>query len=195
MSPVPRFAQGAVIARGFEKLGMHTAPLPLAVTTREYNGREACIWDGWCGAGCPIGALANPLTTDLPIAFAHGAVLRANATVSRILSSDTGEFVTGVEFSDEAGEIRQLMADLALTEPTLREQRTVLLEHYNLSVALHGEKPASRMMRKFGIKFAAHHPNSKAVKADFVQCRCAAEWHRVIDHHYGPDPATMTVPS
>jgi choline dehydrogenase-like flavoprotein len=127
MSPVPRFAQGDVIARGFEKLGMHTAPLPLAVTTREYNGREACIWDGWCAAGCPIGALANPLTTDLPIAFTHGAVLQANATVSRILSNDTGEFVTGVEFHDEAGETQLLMADLVvLAAFTVQNPRLML---------------------------------------------------------------------
>lgn len=114
MSPVPLFAQGEIIARGFKKQGMHTAPLPLAVTTSNYNGRAVCLWDGWCDAGCPIGALANPLTTDLPIALQHGAILQANATVKRILSNDTGEFVNGVEFVDAAGESQSLMADLVV---------------------------------------------------------------------------------
>jgi hypothetical protein len=39
MRPVPLFAQGQIIARGFERQGMKTAPLPLAVTTSNYNGR------------------------------------------------------------------------------------------------------------------------------------------------------------
>ncbi len=114
MPPVPRFAQGQIIARGFEKLGMHTAPLPLAVTSTKYQGREACIWDGWCDAGCPIGALANPITIDLPIAYANGAVLQNNATVNRVLSSDSGEYATGVEYHDEAGRQHQVMADLVI---------------------------------------------------------------------------------
>ncbi len=101
--------------------------MPLAVTTSNYNGRAVCIWDGWCDAGCPIGALANPLTTDLPIALGHGAVLEANATVSRILSNDTGEFVTGVAFIDEAGEAKSLMADLVvLAAFTIQNPRLLL---------------------------------------------------------------------
>jgi choline dehydrogenase-like flavoprotein len=127
MPPVPLFTQGEIIARGFESQGMHTAPLPLAVTTESYNGRAVCIWDGWCDAGCPIGALANPLTTDLPLATQHGAVLQANATVSRILCNDTGEFATGVEFFDESGEEATLMADLVvLAAFTVQNPRLLL---------------------------------------------------------------------
>ena len=53
---------------------------------------------------------------------------------------------------------RELMAGHDPAPPTLAEQRTALLDHFHLSVALHGEASASRMMRKFGIKFSAHHP-------------------------------------
>ena len=38
---------------------------PSAMNSTEYKGRPACIYDGWCHVGCPIGALANP-TGDLP---------------------------------------------------------------------------------------------------------------------------------
>ncbi len=128
MPPVPLFAQGEIIARGFEKQGMNTAPLPLAVTTSNYNGRAVCLWDGWCDAGCPIGALANPLTIDLPIATKHGALLQANSTVSRIVSDDTGEFVTGVEFIDASGKTTKLMADLVvLAAFTVQNPRLLLV--------------------------------------------------------------------
>ncbi len=114
MAPVPRLTQGAIIARGFEALGMHTAPLPLAVNTREYKGRAACIWDGWCDAGCPIGALANPLATDLPVAAANGATVTANAMVRRILTDAKGEYATGVEFIGASGEAVTAMADVVI---------------------------------------------------------------------------------
>jgi choline dehydrogenase-like flavoprotein len=127
MPGVPRFAQGDILARGFEKLGMQTAPLPLAITSIEYKGRAACIWDGWCDAGCPIGALANPITIHLPIALAAGATLATDATVTRVLSSANGEFVEGVEYVDSAGETHQLMADLVvLAAFTIQNPRLLL---------------------------------------------------------------------
>ncbi|MHC4989350.1 MAG: tRNA dihydrouridine synthase [Planctomycetota bacterium] len=87
---------------------------------------------------------------------------------------------------------RQLMAGQPATAPTLPEQREVLLEHFRLSAALHGERPASRMMRKFGIKFSGHHPDPTAVKNDFVKCRSAEDWRQVILHHYHGDEADGT---
>ena len=44
-------------------------------------------------------------------------------------------------------------------------------------------------MRKFGIKFAAHHPNAAPVKADFIRCQTPGEWRDVIERHYGADGA------
>ncbi len=114
MPGVPLFAQGEILASGFEKQGMSTAPLPLAVTSTEYKGRTPCIWDGWCDAGCPIGALANPLTIHLPIALQAGAILAANSTVTRVLTNESGEYVTGVEYATKTGEKKQVMADLVV---------------------------------------------------------------------------------
>ncbi len=86
---------------------------------------------------------------------------------------------------------RQLMRGEAPTQPTLAEQRQALLDHFDLSVRLHGERAAGRMMRKFGIKFARHHPNATQVKSAFIACSNIAQWHTVIDRCY--DPATIAV--
>ena len=40
------------------------------------------------------------------------------------------------------------------------------------------------MMRKFGIKFTAHHPDPAKVKAEFVKCKSIADWHEVIAQQY-----------
>lgn len=77
-----------------------------------------------------------------------------------------------------------LMAGETPVPPSLDEQRRALLEHFELSVALHGEKKASKMMRKFGIKFSAHHPAPEEVKMQFIQCQSVAQWHDVIERQY-----------
>ncbi|MDY7107241.1 MAG: tRNA-dihydrouridine synthase family protein [Planctomycetota bacterium] len=79
---------------------------------------------------------------------------------------------------------RQLMSGRPPEGPTLAEQRRALLDHFDLSMRLWGERAASRMMRKFGIRFAMHHPDGEAVKAAFITCRTAAEWRGVIERHY-----------
>jgi tRNA-dihydrouridine synthase len=79
---------------------------------------------------------------------------------------------------------RQMMAGEAPAAPTLDEQRAVLLDHLDLSRRLHGDRAASRMMRKFGIKFSAHHPRAGEVKAAFIECDSLDEWHHVIDGWY-----------
>lgn len=81
---------------------------------------------------------------------------------------------------------RQLMAGENATNPTLGEQRQALLEHFELSARLHGDERASHMMRKFGIKFARHHPRPDAAKQAFIRCRTAEEWRGVLEALYAP---------
>jgi len=127
MPGVPLFTQGEILARGFERQGMSTAPLPLAVTSTQYKGRDACIWDGWCDAGCPTGALANPLTIHLPMAEEAGAILAARSPVTRILTDANGEYATGVEYATESGEKKELLADLIVMAAfTIQNPRLLL---------------------------------------------------------------------
>lgn len=114
LPPVPRFAQGEVLAKGFAALGQRVAPTPMAVLTKPYKGRAACIWDGWCEAGCPIGALANPLVVYLPRATAAGAKVQADCHVGRVLTDGTGQRATGVEYFDTSGQRHELAADVVI---------------------------------------------------------------------------------
>jgi choline dehydrogenase-like flavoprotein len=103
LPPVLVSNHGTVLHDGFAKQGLRTAPIPMAVLSRAYNGRTACVWDGWCDAGCPIGALANPLVVYLPRAVKAGAVMRANCHVTRVLLDNKGKRAIGVEYFDEKG--------------------------------------------------------------------------------------------
>ena len=126
MGPLPIFAQGRVIDKGFAALGMATAPIPLAINSAPYKGRKACLYDGWCDAGCPIGALANPLTTYLAWARQAGAELRNRATVTRVLHDGSGRKATGVEYCDAEGK-RHLVTAFAVVLAAFAVQNARLL--------------------------------------------------------------------
>ena len=76
-------------------------PAPVGMNSTEFKGRPACLYDGWCHVGCPIGALANPQVTYLGDARKAGAELRAFSTVTRVLTNEAGTRVTGVEYYDD----------------------------------------------------------------------------------------------
>ncbi len=104
MPPLPWFAQGRILKTAFEAAGLRVAPAPMAVNSVEYDGRSACLHDGWCDAGCPIGALANPLVTHLPKAEAAGAVLTARTAVTGI-AVENGR-AAGLHWVDGTGAAR-----------------------------------------------------------------------------------------
>jgi choline dehydrogenase-like flavoprotein len=100
MPPMKTFRNGEVWLKGFEANGIRMVPSAVGMNSIDYNGRPACLYDGWCHVGCPIGALANPLVTYLGDARKAGAEVRAWSTVTRVLVNDKGDRVTGVEYYD-----------------------------------------------------------------------------------------------
>lgn len=85
---------------------------------------------------------------------------------------------------------RQMLAGAVVTSPTLGEQRAVLMEHFTLSVRLNGEALAGRLMRKFGIKFAQHHPDPESVKRRMCAVASTKDWLATLDELY---PAAIAV--
>jgi tRNA-dihydrouridine synthase len=81
-----------------------------------------------------------------------------------------------------------MMAGLPPRAPTIEEQREALLQHFDLSVAVNGENLAGRLMRKFGIRFAEHHPRGEEVRKRFIAVNSQADWRAVLDEFYA-EPA------
>lgn len=127
MPPLLMTPQATALARGFAALGLKTAPMPLAINSVEYQGRPACIYDGWCDAGCPTGALANPLVTYMPPAIAAGADARAHSSVTRVLTNEQGDHAVGVEYFDGSGRRQTQMADLVILAANAVQNPRILL--------------------------------------------------------------------
>jgi choline dehydrogenase-like flavoprotein len=127
MPPLPVFQQGRLIAAGFDALGLRTAPTPLAITSVVYNNRPVCLNDGWCDAGCPIGALANPLVLHLPQALYAGARLRHDSYVTRVLTNAAGDRARGVEYYDARGRRHVQEADVVILAAFAIQNPRILL--------------------------------------------------------------------
>src|SRR5256712_5290429 len=104
MPPMKTFRNGDIWLKGFKEVGIRMVPAAVGLNSTAFKGRPACIYDGWCHVGCPIGALANPVVTYLADARKAGAEVRARSTVTRVLTNAAGTRVTGIEYYDEKKE-------------------------------------------------------------------------------------------
>ena len=80
--------------------------------------------------------------------------------------------------------------------PGLFEQRETILEHFRLAEELYGTGRAGPHMRKFGIKYAALHPQHLVVREAFTKVKNLDDWRAVLKRWYAedlpgcyPDPA------
>ena len=80
--------------------------------------------------------------------------------------------------------------------PALFEQRDVILEHFRLADELYGGERAGPHMRKFGIKYAALHPQHLLVREAFTKVKNLDDWRTTLAAWYAedlpgchPDPA------
>ncbi len=133
MPPLDPLKQGKLLARAFAAAGKRTAPSPMAINSVDYGNRPACIYDGWCDAGCPILALANPLALYLPRAEAAGARILSNTPVTRLVAGRAGR-IDGVEYRDASGKLAIQPARLIILAGSVVGNPALLL---NSASALH----------------------------------------------------------
>jgi choline dehydrogenase-like flavoprotein len=113
MPPMKTFRHGEVWLKGFESVGIRTVPAAVGMNSIEFKGRPACIYDGWCHVGCPIGALANPNLTYLADAKKAGAVIRPLSTVTRVLTNAQGSKASVVVLAAWAAQNPRLLLNSA----------------------------------------------------------------------------------
>ena len=84
---------------------------------------------------------------------------------------------------------RDLLEGREPSAPTIAQQRAVLEQHFELALAVNKrskdpELHTAKNMRKFGIKFAAHHPQAQEVKKSFIYVKSLEEWRAALDEWY-----------
>jgi len=71
--------------------------------------------------------------------------------------------------------------------PGLLRQRSVMERHWELAEGLYGEERTPTLMRKFGIKYSASHPNHLEVRPSFARIRGRDDWQAALDRWYSRD--------
>ena len=83
---------------------------------------------------------------------------------------------------------RDLAAGKQPHQPTLEEQRRLILRHYELACQTYEPKRAALYMRNFGIRYARIHPQPSKVRQACLGIRNETEWRAFMEKWYGDWP-------
>jgi choline dehydrogenase-like flavoprotein len=98
---LPVKSAGVLFERGARKLGLHPVPIPSAILSQSYKGRQACNHCGFCEwYGCQRGAKSSSLVTVIPVAESTGRCEVRSGSYVREISVDKNGLVTGVVYFD-----------------------------------------------------------------------------------------------
>ncbi|HUQ09731.1 MAG TPA: GMC family oxidoreductase, partial [Steroidobacteraceae bacterium] len=149
MPPMRVKSSGVLFERGARKLGWHPVPAPLAINSRIYNGRPACVNCGFChGFACEVTAKASTLTTVIPQAEETGnCEVRAESYVSRLEMDRKGR-VTGAAYFDAAGHEHFQKARAVVVAANGAETPRLLLNSANARFP-HGLANSSGLVGKY----------------------------------------------
>ena len=94
-----------IVKRGADKLGFHLVREPLAIPTKDWNGRPACIGAGTCRLGCKISAKSSIDVTYIPKAEATGKVdIRSECMAREITIGQEGKARSVIYFDCDGRE-------------------------------------------------------------------------------------------
>ena len=99
--PMPLKASGALMKTGAAKLGWQVVRGPIAIISKPYQGRQACVNCGMCsGFGCHVRARSSSAVAMLPLAEKTGKCEIRVRSYVREISTDASGKVTGVVYFD-----------------------------------------------------------------------------------------------
>jgi choline dehydrogenase-like flavoprotein len=113
--PVELTHYGRVFAQAMKKMGQSTFPIPQAMVTEPYRGRNAHVNSGfWQQYGDPVGAKSSTANTFIPDALATGLLdLRPDCYVREIILHPNGT-AKGVIYTDADGNEVEQLADIVI---------------------------------------------------------------------------------
>jgi choline dehydrogenase-like flavoprotein len=124
-SPHPIGGNGLKFQEGCQKTGIGVRVGPVAIVNGRMGNRPHCIYRGFCLQGCKVNAKASPLITHIPDALAHGAEIRPDAMVARVLI-DEHRRACGVTYFHDGIERRQRARMVAIAGYSIETPRLLL---------------------------------------------------------------------
>jgi len=101
MPPHPPKSTGVLLERGARKLGYKPFPAPMAIASKQFDGRSQCVQCGFCESfGCEVRAKSSSLVTVIPKAVATGRCEIRPNSYARKIETDAKGRATGVKYFD-----------------------------------------------------------------------------------------------
>jgi tRNA-dihydrouridine synthase B len=72
-------------------------------------------------------------------------------------------------------------------DPTLAEQRSCLIHHFNLIADRFGEDKGAQLMRRYACCYAQGRKGARAFRTHVAKVDTAAEFHAVVKQHFPTD--------
>lgn len=115
------------VKRGADILGLHLVREPLAIPTREWNGRPACINAGTCRLGCRISAKSSIDVTYIRKAERTGKVDIRTECMARKITVGRDGWARGVVYFDPDGVEREVVGRVIVVAGNAIETPRLLL--------------------------------------------------------------------
>ncbi len=134
LPPLNVTGPGVILAHGCQQLGWSSIPAPMAILSRDYQGRSACRNCGFCLAfPCEWGAKSGTNHTMVPEALRSGRCELRSESYVRKIETDARGRVTGVIYFDAARrEIVQRAKAVVLSANGAESPRLLLMSRSNL---------------------------------------------------------------
>ena len=129
LPPLPVKSSGVLFERGALKLGLHPYPAPMAILSKNYRNRAACVHCGYCeGFGCEMGAKSSSLATVIPEAERTGRCeIRPGSYVHEIRTDAAGRATGVVYFDGQKREMFQKAKAVIVSANGVETPRLLLL--------------------------------------------------------------------
>ena len=127
--PHPPRAATLAIERAAKALGYHPFPTPMAINSRPYDGRAACLNGGLCSSfGCPVHAKASTLAIHVPRALGTGRLdLRADERALELVLGEHGAIRSVRTLRSDGGQGEVRARQFALAAGSLGTPQLLLL--------------------------------------------------------------------
>jgi choline dehydrogenase-like flavoprotein len=169
---------------GSKKAGYTPFPVPMAINSKVYGNRPACIHGGACRAyGCPIGAKGTTYSVSLPKASRTGKLdLRPDATVFD-LPLKNGK-VTGAKYLDNSGKEHEVHArQVVVSAGSIGTPHLLLMSSSGTFPA--GLANSSGQVGRH-LSFH-HHPSAAGLLDEDIRSYTGLETHRAFDDLHPSD--------
>ena len=133
LPPLPVKSSGVLFERAARKLGLHPYPAPMAILSRPYRGRAACMQCSFCkGFGCEVGAKSSSLASVIPVAEKTGRCeIRPNSYARKIEINAQGRVSGAVYFDSRGKEVFQKAGAVVVCANGAETPRLLLMSKSN----------------------------------------------------------------